>query len=495
MNKIKILSLAALCVGFVACDEVEESLSQPQTHPQDPIFKAEQLAVSTPDGNFNLQQLNDNNQPALVSNFTVNDFPSNLYSLQLVAQLSEDDSFATSYEVPTTLDSLGHVNISADAIQGVYYANISKNPVETTMHVRYIANAVNGSEKVRIGGPDVFFGQGKFTFMPFNPTEVIEPAYYLVGTVSGGSIAKAVKFSHSDINQYDDPIFSVSVEISPEQAAAGYEWYIIPASTFASGTITADGTAYGPTTDDINALAGSLSGTVTDGMPNVGIVKDTGPHLFTINMEQKTFDIALAVSAIYAYTSSPTNGYMLTTNDYINYQGFAGMRQAYFMLSELNNTSSIIRWGQAMDENGEPIEGKIEKQTPETVTPIYVPNAGCYFLNVNIVALTYSAQAIEYFELIGGWDPEWGKPIKMVKTDRNYMIWEGELTITDGTEFKIRTNGNWDGANLGCPYGDQSNFGNLVEHGENMIWNLGDGTFKVTLDLTSVPYKLTAVKI
>lgn len=112
---------------------------------------------------------------------------------------------------------------------------------------------------------------------------------------------------------------------------------------------------------------------------------------------------------------------------------------------------------------------------------ISVPEAGFYRMVVDLDALTYTVETVQ-FGLIGsatpgGWDAD---------TDMTFNpetgAWELEVNLTAGNEIKFRANDDW-----ALNYGDTGADGLLEENGDN-IAVVRDGFYKVSLFLNDPDY-------
>ena len=100
------------------------------------------------------------------------------------------------------------------------------------------------------------------------------------------------------------------------------------------------------------------------------------------------------------------------------------------------------------------------------------PADGLYWMNVNISNLTFTTKAIESIGVIGGFpDNDWASDFVELKPTDDILVWAADITFADAsTVWKFRTNGAWGAPNLKAP---------------------GVGTYTMTLDLRTVPYKVT----
>ena len=109
---------------------------------------------------------------------------------------------------------------------------------------------------------------------------------------------------------------------------------------------------------------------------------------------------------------------------------------------------------------------------------------GLYYCIVDVNNLTYSATLITSYGAIGGFN-NWGAQTVMTPSS-DFLTWTGEVTFSEGDEWKFRGNDNWD-INLG---GEATN---LVWNGANLMAP-GAGTYELTLSFASLPYPCTWVK-
>lgn len=477
MKKYSIFGLlAVMSLGFVACDDYEEPNPAPQTNPQTSVLQTSDVTVASKVAAqaYSLKALNDENATLLVSDVTVANMPEG-YTFKAVAQVSAD-GFANSFECPMVVEQVDSSNVynvavAPDALQGVYFENISHSPAEAKIAVRYALYTVSGKQEARVGGPDTFYGPFEFSIVPFPASKVIENAYYLVGTVSDGTVAKAVKLQHSDINPYDDPVFSGVFNVTPD-----WQWQIIPESTFVAGKLEGN-TAYGVATGLEYELSGDLLAVADGGVP--GVLTESYPYLLTVNMDQLTYSFSLAIEQL--YTPGNSNGWsqtasqILTTNDYTNYSGYA------YLNGEFKFSTAPDWSGTNFGSTG--VEGELTNDGGAGNLNAAV--AGLYWLNVNIANLTYTAALCNTYGMIGDATPGgWDASTALTPSD-NYLVWTGTVTLKDG-EFKFRANDAWD-INLGGA------MENLTPGGDN-IKSPGAGTYEVTLDLSQVPYTCKLVK-
>lgn len=488
MKKIAILSALAICLGLTSCDD-NDIIGIPE-NAQQPVFEAKNLTMAptaeVTGKTVDLTVYNDANKVIPVVDVTATDFPTD-YNLDFVMQISKDPSFGRFAEVETEMQ--GNVlTVAPDDLQSAYYSAISKGPKAKDIYVRYAAFAVdpkNDNNQIRIGNPDFYFAPGKdgyqtINILPFPSTLVIEDAYYLLGTINDWSVANAIKFSHSDENVYDDPVFSLKVDITPDQAASGWWWKIVPQSTYETGNwVDADNASFGVAVNGDEAAEGALVGRTATEDCGAGCYKVAGPMLFKINMEEGSYEISLAIEKFYtpggANSWSQVDSDCLFTTDYVNYAGYAHVSE--FKFTSAPNWDGI--------NYGFADEGKLS--TDGGAGNITAPAPGFCFVQANIASLTYSISApVTTYGLIGGATPGGWDASTALTPSANEMVWEGDMAMKGG-EYKFRANDAWD-INLG------GSLDNLTQDGSNLMFSEAEGTYHVVLDLSTYPAKATFTK-
>lgn len=489
MKKIAILSALAICLGLTSCDD-NDIIGIPE-NAQQPVFEAKNLTMAptaeVTGKTVDLTVYNDANKVIPVVDVTATDFPTD-YNLDFVMQISKDPSFGRFAEVETEMQ--GNVlTVAPDDLQSAYYSAISKGPKAKDVYVRYAAFAVdpkNDNNQIRIGNPDFYFAPGKdgyqtINILPFPSTLVIEDAYYLLGTINDWSVANAVKFTHSDENVYDDPVFTLKVDITPDQAASGWWWKIVPQSTYETGNwVDADNAAFGVAVNGDESAEGALVGRTATEDCGAGCYKVAGPMLFKINMEEGSYEISLAIEQLYtpgdANSWSQAKSDRLFTTDYTNYAGYAHVKDNFKFTSALNWDG--VNYGFAGD-------GKLSNDGG--AGNLVAPAEGLCFLQANIASLTYSISApVTTYGLIGAATPNGWDASTALTPSANEMVWEGDVAMKGG-EYKFRANDAWD-INLG------GSIDNLTQDAGNLMFSEPDGTYHVVLDLSTYPAKATFTK-
>lgn len=459
--------LALCALAMTGCDDTTDG-GVMQVNPQQPEFTPADITVTTAspvtsDGSINLADA------ALVSavSYTVSaELPEDAV-VSFEMQVSGSEDFAGAITIP--MERVGETDtygVDAQLWDNAFRSLLGKAPFERTNYVRFAGYINVGSQRSRIGTPDTWYCPTKVNVTPVDLGIKVEDAYYLVGTVNGWDLATAVKFSHSDKNVYDDPVFTLSIDITAEAAQAGWWWKIVPESSFSAGSWEG---LFGTEKDGDTALSGNL---FEDG--NSGCLNRAGQQLFTIDMLNCTYSVTNAVPMLWTPGNSndwtPETSGTLTTSDFTNYNGFLHLNGEWLMTPAANwdNKYTLGTAPGTLIYNG------------DNNLPVPAEGDALYWVEVNLGSLTYSTTAITKVGMIGGFN-DWAGDLEMTPS-ADLLTWTADLDLAADTELKVRFNGDW-AINLGAP-------------ATNLVFNAGNiavaaGSYAVTLNLTTHPYTLT----
>lgn len=485
MKKIYLMLMVAPVIGFSSCDNDFDFPNPPgQSNPQESIFNSADLDIaSSATGLINLEDINNADGSVKLAEIASLDSVPAGYTLAFDAQMSSSADFSNALGFEVTVDSTAIV-ADPDILDATFHEVFNTiDPKERTAYIRYKAYAVNGTNKVRIGGQEAYYGSMEAQLKPFDPGFVAEDTYYIIGTATDGKIdaSKAVKMTNSGISPYDDPVFSAVIDITGEQAAEGYEWAVVPASTLAAGS----GVILAPSSEE---LVSDATGYFKEynSIDLYGLVYESNNHLFTINVRPDadglySYTVELAIPNL--WTPGPANGWshgssqMLFTDDYKNYKGFVHIDGEFKFTSaaDWNHTNfGFASAGKLSNDGG---AGNIkETQAGEALVN------GLYWCTANITALTYTTTPITSIGIIGdatanGWNGD-----TAMTPSADFLTWTVTTTLGEG-EFKFRANNDW-AINLG------GSFDNLVPDGANLRAGK-TGEVTIVLDLSSIPYTAT----
>lgn len=469
MKKSLIFCSALALMSFVACDD-KSDLGQMQVNPQEPLMNADGVAASlvAPMSGGVVDIKNYENQVIPTLQCSVDESVPEGATPLFEIEVSKNEDFSGSITLPLTAVSDNTYGVNAADLDGAFRDIFGKAPYAKTFHTRVLGYLSQDRQIVRLGGDNFYYSTEDLTVTPIDLGIEVEEAYYLVGTINNWDLATAVKFSHSDQSQYDDPVFTLAVDIPAEFESAGWWWKIVPESAFQAGSWNG---LFGTKTDGDSSLEGVL---VEGGQ--AGALKVAGQYLFTINMLDCTYEVSQAIPML--YTPGNGNGWnfesgMLNTWNYADYFGFAHLNGDFKITDR--PTWGGIEWSAGAEE------GTIAIGAPGNIPG---PSDGLYWLNVNIAALTYNTTAISSIGIIGGFpDNNWSTDYVELQPDGTLLVWTGTLVVPDSNiEWKFRCNQDW-GINLGGELTE------LTKDGGNI--KVEAGTYDVSLDLTKVPYKCT----
>lgn len=461
MKKIALFcSAALLALGFSSCEE-NPGLGIPQTNPQETVMSAGGITVDFGTAlQADVLDLNDYaGQQIPVIKLALTDeeaaaIPAGA-DVEFVMELATVSDYSDATQLPVVDGA-----VSCEAWDAYFRGQLGKSPATKDNYVRFAAYLEGNGQNVRVGTPDTWFAAKQLAVTPIPMPYVIENAYYLM---LDDNVAM---FNHSEMDVYDDPVFTISVDV----AEGGAEWVIAPESAKNSQNALA---YIGVATEGDTALSGKL---VAGG--KAGKIAEAGNYVMTVNMEAMTYSIK---KMSYLYMPGNSNGWSHGASQVLAYNSAKGCYEGYAHLDGEFKFTSEPNWdGTNYGSTGE--EGKLS--TDGGAGNLSVAQNGLYYCTVNVADLTYTATLITSYGAIGGFNG-WGSQTVMTPS-ADFMTWTGEVTFSAGDEWKFRANDNWN-INLG---GEANN---LVIDGGN-LQAPGDGTYEVTLNLSSVPYTCSFTK-
>jgi hypothetical protein len=450
MKKTGLYLLTLLALGFASCDD-KSDLGTIQENPQEAVMSANGITLEYGAGlsgsSVDLNNYADKTVP-VINLVKAEDLPEGA-TVSYDMYVASNDSYSDAQAITVTDGAV----LTKDW-ENAHVALFGNAPEAKTTYVRFAAYVTAGSQKSRLGGTSTWYAAKSLSVTPINQKLDVEYTYYV-----GGTLGK-VKMAHSDAHAWDDPNFSLTFDVTADQANAGFTWTVIGES----------GAVYGVSeTGDPSDASGSL---VLNGAE--GELYSPGTYKLEVNMLDKTYKVGLAYEVL--YTPGTANGWgfennmLLMTEDYENYYGYV-YTDGQFKFAA--NASWAVNWGTSSVEGGLALDGG----------NITVDEAGLYYCTVNLTNLTYTITKVSTIGAIGGFNG-WGGDAFLTPS-ADYKTWKGDVTFSDAgqLEWKFRANSGWD-INLG------GSFDNLVANGANLVAP-GVGTYSVTLNLGSLPYTCT----
>ena len=360
------------------------------------------------------------------------------------------DSVAT-YELTN-----GEIQVSD--LKGYIEGKYGKAPYERTINAYAYTTYSNGVISTR-SYSEVFQLKAQLV------APKISQNYYIVGGTldwTASAASKAQKFHHSDVNVYDDPIFTITIPLSAE----GDTWFAI-GDDEACDAIANDNVW--------SKLLGTTDGNGKNGMegflaPRTELNDDGSLMIpngakfarITLDMMNASFKIETLNFEEYIYVPGNGQGWNPGNAAALHGPGFDGVYTGYvyldggFKFTKARNWDAEYNWN---DFNSVP---EFLNNGAGTDTNIYCDDSGVYFITVNVAEGKIEGTKITNMNLVGdfnGWNE---------KDDAQKMTWDKDnacYTITGAgvtsNGWKFTCNNSW-GINLG------GSIDNLVAGGDNL---------------------------
>ena len=473
--------MALLSLVFASCED-DWTEAAPQKNPQEALIAVDDIALTTmlPEA-INLQEAYMTDNKVRLFKEAVKNLPAGS-QIEYEMQFSKSENFDKFGTLKCEKDS-DVALVKASDFEEAYLNTIGRSPKAKDIFVRFAAYIVkDATSAVRVGDPDTYIGATKVNVTPYPSNVVIEENYYLLGTINGWSVATAVKLDHTG-DPYDNPVFTKKVSISPEAAADGWWWKIVPESTFKTGNwVDAANAAYGVAVNGSEKTEGVLVARTADTDCGAGCLNEAGDLLLTINMEEGTYSFTPAAENL--YTPGVANGWdhlssqKLYTENYQEYMGYAYLDAGGFKFTNAPDWKHT-NYGYSGD-------GVLS--TDGGAGGITPAETGLYWCKANVAALTYELYKVNTIGVAGDATPDgWDASTPLQPVDAKSLVWEADIKFAESGEWKFRANNEWT-ANLG------GSFDNLVFNGGNFA-TPGAGKYKVRLDISKLPYTVTVTPV
>ena len=487
------IALAGLFMG--SCSEDFKDWADPQTNPQEdaitiPGFTAtaaqaiDFASVTTDSVNtFSLSSA------ALPEGFTLANA-----RLELTPQGVEN---ATKTTVNTDLNGKGAVADLAPVVESAY----GKRPTARTFDAQVYVNAVKDGQAVLIDA-------GKINLVMTPKAPFIDTNYYLVGQMTDWSLDTKFKFTHSDADVYEDPVFTIMFTTTDDNQY----WKIIPQGNVDAGNIWAVENnpkgVVGVEKDGDDAMSGTLLTTTSKGeKANAGKIAKAGIYQMTINMMDYTYSIKQIAPEYYLVGAlqswSDQNMSCLMTAETAMVQNFTTKWTGDANL-KIWLGSDFGKWdnafGSASGDGESAAEGKLKANGGAIVCP---EKDAYYTFTADFSTMTYkwtklanqNPTEFEYVGLIGvggKWSDGDDIDLKQVAPHNWYLakqeIPAGGLKIR--ADHKWRDDGNW-GFAEGQNY---ENKGTLITSGGSSNISVPAGTYNIYFNDITGAYAFVEVK-
>lgn len=501
MKKYIFLPLAALALGFAACED-DENLGIPVVNPElDPVAATDVKVVEKPDMPvISLDAYNDSEQDIPVADIVPGDVWPEGFDFEAIAQVSTDEAFTNPVEIPAYINGTA-ILLNPDEVQGVIFNNFTHDPSNIDIYVRYGIYAVQGTLRVRLGDANTFYGAQKITVTPMN-FATIEPVYYLIYSNDAETWTKenSIASTRGTKSQYDDPNFTFMCNFTAEQFGDGLYWKIIPESTYQSFDL-ANGLVIGVTEKDSESRSGKLDESADQ---LAGYLDISGRVMFEINLDRviavcgsdaekgnaMTFSYKEAIENFWlagdnvnglswSFAAEPT----MWTNDYLTYVGMAVLG-SQFKFSPSNAWGGDFGSDKGLEFSTNDGGELIGTGAAVGSANINVAEPGLYYISLDYASKALQLVKIDSWGIIGGFNG-WDSSVEMTKVDDfTYTI---TADMHQGDEWKIRANNAWT-VSLGGQFDNLSPF-----NGANFKCD-ADGTYDITLNIRNIPWTAKVVK-
>lgn len=464
------IALAGLFMG--SCSEDFKDWADPQTNPQEDAITIPGYQASAVSALDLAKVAEDSVNVYTISSATLPEgFELGNSRIELTPEGVEN---ATATEVKTSNDGKATKADLQALIESVY----GKAPVARTFDGHVYTTAVKDGQAALIDA-----GTVKVTATPVAPN--ISQNYYIIGGTLDwkADAAKTQKFNHSDINVYDDPVFTITIpakegedtwfgivdDAACEAIAANNDWSSVLGTAKGNGNNALNETEQ----LDTRAKVGNDASFKVPASAGAKYIK------VEINMLDYTYKITPLSFDEYFYEIGGDSNWKSTNalyggNGDGKYQGF------YYLNGEFKfkPQAGTDDWSGDYEFDG---EGKIADNGSGKNCPD--PGAGFYMIDVDLQAGTYALTQVKSITVVGNHN-KW--TVDDAKCHMTYNAKAGcwELTTTLQNGFKFAMNDDW-AISWGGANGDATAYDNLsVKDGKDLNVPAGEGTYKIQLYLS-----------
>lgn len=469
-------------MSMVSCTEDYTDWGNPQSNPEEEAVSFGNGSV-TPEGVINLADVTGDKVKVA----------------SIVAPTSTKDTYTPSFKINfdgQSFDIDANGNMAKADLVNYITGKFGKRPTERDLDATLDAWLSNGSTAAKMAT------SAKFQVKAIPEAPFIDAAYYLVGDLTEWKLDTKLKFAHSDVDVYEDPVFTLMFTTTKDEQC----WKIIPQGNVDAGNIWAVENApkgvVGIEQDGDNAMSGKLLTTNSKGnKAGAGKIAKAGMYQMTINMMDYTYTIKQIAPEYYLVGKlqgwSPENKTCLMYAETPMVQSYTTQWKDDANL-KIWLGSDFGVWANAYgakDDGDNSVEGKIAGSGA-----IVCPEPGAFYtFKADFSTMTYKWTKLENqnptaYEKVGliGVGGDWDNDVDMTEvTPHNWFI---EKTIPEGS-FKIRANHKWnDAANWGFAEGQEfSSTGKLITSGGSKDIKIAAGKYRIFFNDITLEYAIIAV--
>ena len=469
-------------MSMVSCTEDYTDWGNPQSNPEEEAVSFGNGSV-TPEGVINLADVTGDKVKVA----------------SIVAPTSTKDTYTPSFKINfdgQSFDIDANGNMAKADLVNYITGKFGKRPTERDLDATLDAWLSNGSTAAKMAT------SAKFQVKAIPEAPFIDAAYYLVGDLTEWKLDTKLKFAHSDVDVYEDPVFTLMFTTTKDEQC----WKIIPQGNVDAGNIWAVENApkgvVGIEQDGDNAMSGKLLTTNSKGnKAGAGKIAKAGMYQMTINMMDYTYTIKQIAPEYYLVGKlqgwSPENKTCLMYAETPMVQSYTTQwkddaNRKIWLGSDFGVWANAYG---AKDDGDNSVEGKIAGSGA-----IVCPEPGAFYtFKVDFSTMTYKWTKLENqnptaYEKVGliGVGGDWDNDVDMTEvTPHNWFI---EKTIPEGS-FKIRANHKWnDAANWGFAEGQEfSSTGKLITSGGSKDIKIAAGKYRIFFNDITLEYAIIAV--
>ena len=493
MKKKFLYSLAVLAsVTLASCNGDYDDWAQPQHNPEEeaitiPGFTATPVVQDIDFANVTTDSVSTFtlSEAALPEGFTLENA-----RLEIMPQ-GEDNAIKKT--VNSSIEGKSAVADLSEVIESYY----GKRPIAHSFVTHVYLNAMKNGDAVLIDA-------GEFNLAMTPKAPFIDSGYYMVGLMTDWKLDTNLKFTHSDKDVYEDPVFTLVFTTKEDNQY----WKIIPQGNVDTGNIweveNNPKGVVGVENDGDDAMSGTLLTTTSKGeKAQAGKIAKAGTYKMTINMMDYTYSIEQLASEYYLVGKLQGWSDKAEGKTCLMYAESAVV-QSY--TTQWNSDANLKIWkgsdfGTWDNAFGTEVDGDQSVKGPLTGSnAIKCPEPGSFYtFTADFSTMTYkwtklkdqNPTAYEHVGLIGVGN-DWENDVDMTEvTPHNWFI---ETTIPEGN-FKIRANHKWDdSANWGYAEGQEfSSTGKLITSGGSQGIKVASGKYRIFFNDITLEYAIIAV--
>ncbi|MDR0507236.1 MAG: DUF5115 domain-containing protein, partial [Dysgonamonadaceae bacterium] len=205
-------SAMLLAAGFFACtDDIGLNVAPPQSYPQEAPQVIDGFTIAVGDDFKSALVITGEEKELQVVKATATPKLAEGAKVVFRTEISDTQDFASVVELSVN-NADNAATTSSSKLNEAVKTMFGKAPKARTIYLRNYFYIMDGTSASMMPEPYIY---GPVTVTPYSIV-TIEPAYYLIGDVNGWNFDNldTYKFSHSDRDVYEDPVFSITVQMS-----------------------------------------------------------------------------------------------------------------------------------------------------------------------------------------------------------------------------------------------------------------------------------------